>query len=107
MYLRPSSIKILGFWLQNNVGAKSYIGAILSDGTPITFCTKEKWELNRDMNLKRGWDGDIKVFDSECEVASEYSEKVLRYQGLMEKSEHKLICPTELLDKLKSKGLIS
>ena len=100
MFIRASQVKVWGFWLQPEIGLHGFLGCILEDGTPVGFCSKEKWDLGRDDSLRKGWEGNIKVFAEPHLVYSDYNEKVLRQQGLFKTSSLAMTPPQELLDKV-------
>ena len=103
MFVKSSSINVIALWFDSKIGDKGWYGAILSDGTPVGFASKEAAAWHNTPMLKKPWDKKFLILDEATEIFSDYTEKVLRTQGLMENAaEFKMIVPKELIHLVKS-----
>jgi len=94
--LEVQKIKIKALWLQSEIGACGYIGAILGDGIPVGLCSVEKWNLGRTDSLRKGWKNNIKIFKNIKTMYQNVSEEDLRKDGLLKNTNLELTVPNEL-----------
>lgn len=86
-------ITIKALWFDPNASTRGYIGAILKDGTPVSICSKAKWDMGRIDSLRKGWIGNTRVWPQQKTMYVDVSEKQLKAEGLL----FNMKVPTELL----------
>lgn len=91
-----ATIRVKALWFQREVGLKGYFGAILSDGTPVALCSKEKWDLGPTDSLRDNWEGDVRIGDKKVYMR-DISTESLKKDGLG-KGSLKLTVPEKLVN---------